>query len=83
MEQNNEVIKPAATEVAVVLQEKPALVDSALNFLHETAVTTYTAEEEKALIRKIDWMIMPLMGAVYFLQFIDKNLSTFTEPFGS
>jgi hypothetical protein len=33
-----------------------------------------TAEGEKALVRKIDWMIMPLMWSCYCLQYLDKTL---------
>jgi hypothetical protein len=33
-----------------------------------------TEEEEKKLIRKIDWMIMPLMWSCYCLQYLDKTL---------
>lgn len=68
--------KPHASELSVVQEEtkEPAQVDSALRFLHEAGPATHTAEEEKALLRKVDWMIMPLASAVYFLQFMDKNI---------
>lgn len=77
MHSNDEAVKAEATHVPVVVKEKGATVDSALKFLHEANVTTTSAEDEKALVRKIDWMIMPLMSAVYLMQFIDKNLSMF------
>jgi len=35
-----------------------------------------SALDEKKLVRKIDWMIMPLMWACYNLQYLDKVLST-------
>jgi hypothetical protein len=71
-----EDVKPIAMEVSVVSEEKSVLVDSALNFLREAGEPTFSLEEEKALVRKVDWMLMPLLAAVYFLQFVDKNLST-------
>jgi hypothetical protein len=30
---------------------------------------------ERHLLRKVDWMLMPLMFACYFLQYSDKTLS--------
>ncbi|KAL7928218.1 major facilitator superfamily domain-containing protein [Trichoderma chlorosporum] len=63
--------KPIAREVSNIAEEKPVLADSALRFLHE-----------KNLLRTIDWMIMPLLAAVYFLQFPDKNLINFANIMG-
>lgn len=52
--------------------------DEALKFL----AAEFTAGElsdidEKALVRKIDWMILPLMWCCYCLQYLDKTLSTY------
>lgn len=50
-------------------------VDEALQFLHAHAATAQLTEiDEKKLMRKVDWMIMPLMFAVYYLQYTDKTL---------
>jgi hypothetical protein len=49
--------------------------DEALRFLkshHD--VGELTPEGEKALLRKIDWMVMPLMWSCYCLQYLDKTL---------
>lgn len=47
--------------------------DAALDFLrHENDIPEMTAEDEKRLVRKIDWMIMPLMYGCYVLQYLDK-----------
>lgn len=54
--------------------------DAALEFLHTEGVAVITEVNEKALVRKIDWMIMPLMWAAYNLQYLDKVLSEFTSP---
>ncbi len=77
MAQDIETEKPIVREVSKIAEEKPAFADSALSFLHEVGETTFTKDEEKKLVRVVDWMILPLLAAVYFLQFLDKNLSTF------
>lgn len=49
--------------------------DEALRFLkNQHDVGSMTAEDEKRLLRKIDWMIMPLMWGCYCLQYLDKTL---------
>ncbi len=35
--------------------------DAALQFLNTSVVAEMTPEQEKKLVRKIDWMIIPLM----------------------
>lgn len=35
---------------------------------------TWDASEEKALLRKIDWKVMPLLFSTYALQFYDKAM---------
>jgi hypothetical protein len=78
MDLNCQDMKPSTEHVSAVGEKSPSgLVDSAQLFLNDTTFTTFTPEEEAALVRKVDWMVMPLMSAVYFLQFIDKNLSKF------
>jgi hypothetical protein len=58
-----------------VLEETSKDGDEALRFLKsQHAVGEMTEEEEKKLIRKIDWMIMPLMWSCYCLQYLDKTL---------
>ncbi|KAF1945047.1 MFS general substrate transporter [Clathrospora elynae] len=49
--------------------------DEALRFLKNAHhVGELTPEGEKKLVRKIDWMIMPLMWCCYCLQYLDKTL---------
>jgi hypothetical protein len=53
--------------------------DKALEFLRyneEGEEGTVVHIDEKALVRKIDWMIVPIMFACYFLQYLDKSLCT-------
>lgn len=49
--------------------------DAALEFLRDEDIAVVTEVNEKALVRRIDWMIMPLMWAAYNLQYLDKVLS--------
>jgi hypothetical protein len=76
MAQSSDIEKPVTMEVSNLSIEKtPALVDSAHSFLVDAGEVDYNASEEKALIRKVDALLMPFLAAVYFLQFLDKNLS--------
>lgn len=51
--------------------------DEALKFLKNAHdVGELTVDGEKKLVRKIDWMIMPLMWCCYCLQYLDKTLGT-------
>ncbi|KAF2758091.1 major facilitator superfamily transporter [Pseudovirgaria hyperparasitica] len=44
--------------------------------------TSYTTEEEKRVLRKIDLTIMPLMCLVFFLQYLDKQSLSYASVFG-
>lgn len=50
-------------------------VDAALEYLNHEDTTLMSEIDEKKLVRKIDWMIVPLMWLCYFLQYLDKTLS--------
>lgn len=39
----------------------------------ETALTALTAEEERKLIRKVDWRLIPLLSMLYLMKKIDEN----------
>lgn len=57
--------------------------DAALRFLrHEGEAPPMTADDEKKLRRKIDWMIMPLMWCCYCLQYLDKTLINYANVMG-
>ena len=51
-------------------------IDAALEYLNHEDTTLMTTIDEKKLVRKIDWMIVPLMWCCYNLQYMDKTLST-------
>jgi hypothetical protein len=52
--------------------------DAALAFLRREEIVEFTPEQERKLVRKIDWMIVPLMWSCYFLQYLDKTLSKYS-----
>lgn len=39
----------------------------------ETALTALTSEEEKRLIRRVDWRLVPLLCLLYLMKKIDEN----------
>ncbi|ORY01750.1 major facilitator superfamily transporter [Clohesyomyces aquaticus] len=57
--------------------------DEALDFLrHEEAGDEVTLVDEKALVRRIDFMIVPMMFGCYFLQYLDKSLLNYAAVMG-
>lgn len=57
--------------------------DAALSFLRrESVVRPMTGKDEKKLVRKIDWYIMPLMWSCYCLQYLDKTLINYANVMG-
>lgn len=55
--------------------------DPALQFVRDETVT-YTPEEERKVLRKIDWHILPLLAWVYAIQFADKSTLNFSSLMG-
>lgn len=52
--------------------------ETALGFLAEHEGETLLEDvDEKQLMRKVDWRLMPLMLMCYYLQYTDKTLSTY------
>ena len=58
--------------------------DAALAFLRDntSTISPMTDADEKKLLRKIDWMVMPLMWSVYCLQYLDKTLINYANVMG-
>ncbi|CAH0047325.1 unnamed protein product [Clonostachys solani] len=56
--------------------------DAALAYVGDESVAQMTEIDEKALVRKIDWMILPLMWACYNLQYLDKTLINYANVMG-
>lgn len=49
-------------------------VDEALRFLNDVSVGEAGEVDEAKLMRRVDWMLMPLMFCCYYLQYCDKTL---------
>ncbi|KAK8022095.1 allantoin permease [Apiospora rasikravindrae] len=60
----------------------PADADAALDFMTHENIGTITEVDEKKLVRKIDWRIVPLMWACYNLQYLDKTLVNYANVMG-
>ncbi|KAK0451226.1 MFS general substrate transporter [Desarmillaria tabescens] len=57
--------------------------DAALAILGDKTVhKEITPEENKRVLRKIDWWLMPVILLVYFLQQLDKSSLSYTSVFG-
>ncbi|KAJ6148941.1 hypothetical protein N7471_000140 [Penicillium samsonianum] len=50
--------------------------------LKANAAEVFDYQNEKALMRKIDWHILPVMFVAYMLQFLDKTALGYTAIFG-
>ncbi|EKG20334.1 Major facilitator superfamily [Macrophomina phaseolina MS6] len=67
------------TKAALVVKDG----DEALRFLATEAIAgDFSRVDEKALVRKIDWMIIPLMWCCYCLQYLDKTLINYAAVMG-
>lgn len=52
--------------------------DDALQFLRQHEVTGEVVTiDDKKLMRRVDWLLMPLMFSVYYLQYTDKTLRAY------
>ncbi|KZT57446.1 putative MFS allantoate transporter [Calocera cornea HHB12733] len=57
--------------------------DEAMEIVNnESSAVSFTPEQERRLLRKIDWHIMPLMCIVYALQFWDKTTLSYASIMG-
>ncbi|KAF2464449.1 MFS general substrate transporter [Lindgomyces ingoldianus] len=57
--------------------------DRALHFLrHNETGEEMAIVDEKALVKRIDFMIVPMMFACYFLQYLDKSLLNYAAVMG-
>jgi hypothetical protein len=72
-------ITPAPTHTAA---PKNGLRDKATEFLeaHGTADTSFTYEEERDVLRRIDFRVLPLLLGAYFFQQLDKSSLRYIHP---
>ncbi|CAA9961741.1 hypothetical protein PTMSG1_05118 [Pyrenophora teres f. maculata] len=75
---------PLDSDIKIGTVEEPTRNgDEALNFLKDAHdIGELTPEGERRLLRKIDWMIMPLMWCCYCLQYLDKTLVNYAAVMG-
>ncbi|TDZ35542.1 putative transporter [Colletotrichum trifolii] len=57
-------------------------VDPALAFVNGEEPVQFTPEEERSVLRKIDWALMPLLCWIYALQFADKTSLNYASLMG-
>jgi MFS family permease len=75
--QANEVKDPIHVDEKAPEKSAYKDADKALEFLRvneDGEEGTVVSIDEKTLVKKIDWMIVPIMFACYFLQYLDKSL---------
>lgn len=68
-------------EGVIVDKERIKDADPALAFV-SGEVIEFTPEEEKSVLRKIDWALMPLLCWIYALQFADKTSLNYASLMG-
>lgn len=58
--------------------------DSKIEILDDSLAVQYQIdpEEERAVVKKLDRVIMPLMALVYFWQYLDKQSINYASVFG-
>lgn len=49
---------------------------------HASTVVEFTPEEERIVVRKIDTHVLPIMCLVFFCQYLDKQVLSYTAVFG-
>ncbi|OLN83434.1 putative transporter C417.10-like protein 4 [Colletotrichum chlorophyti] len=61
-----------------------ALQEKAAQFLaaHGGGDTSFTYEEEKAVLKRINWRVLPLILGAYFFQQLDKSSLSYVSIFG-
>lgn len=69
---------------------EPKLVTEQAEHKHEAPVVTSPSEQdriqydvhtEKKLVRRVDWRLLPILGALYSISLIDRvNVSIFSLP---
>ena len=64
------------------LARQNSLRDKATDFLvsHGAQDTPFTYEEERAVLRRIDFRVLPLLLGAYFFQQLDKSSLRYASP---
>jgi hypothetical protein len=56
--------------------------DDTYTLYQKDDATHLSADEAKAVLRKIDWHLVPLLMGTYCLQYLDKSSINFASVFG-
>ncbi|GME22594.1 putative pantothenate transporter protein [Neofusicoccum parvum] len=75
---------PSPRELVVDKMEKEAsIVESQGDHaVGESELITFTPEEERRVVRKIDCVVLPLLCCVFFTQYLDKQTISYASVFG-
>lgn len=57
------------------------MIDKTEKICQEGASQGFTIEEQKRIIRKVDWRVVPLLTFLYLVSFIDRSNSKFSLCF--
>lgn len=77
-----DAIAPVEVTVNDDVQQAAQAKDKAALFLENVEDTTFTYEEERAVLRRIDYRILPLLLWAYFFQQLDKSTLSYVSIFG-
>lgn len=76
----SEKTAPAAEQDLESKMERKGRVDAALEYLNQEDTRIMSEIDEAKLVRKIDWMIVPMMLAAYLLQCLNFSEPSFCGP---
>ncbi|CAR21357.1 KLTH0A07832p [Lachancea thermotolerans CBS 6340] len=89
MSEEEKPVQRGTIEEAEISSRSSSLIEKPDKITNEDALNdeyletvTFTAEEEKALVRKIDLYILPLMCFVFLSQYLDKQSLSYATIFG-
>jgi hypothetical protein len=61
-----------------IMETKSSQIEHQENFMEDVkkdpvSTPTYTKEEEGRAVRKLDWVLIPLLGVLYMLSYVDRG----------
>ncbi|KAM0334513.1 hypothetical protein ACHAQA_001542 [Verticillium albo-atrum] len=77
-----DAVTPAPTTAAQTPAGPNALREKAAEFLAAHGEIAYTYEEERAVLRRINWRVLPILLGSYFFQQLDKSSLSYVSIFG-
>lgn len=58
------------------------LADKAAQFISQHGEVSFSYEDERAVLKRVDWRILPLLLGAYFFQQLDKSSLSYVSIFG-